>query len=120
VPRKRILAVDDEPELLKVIRERLGSRYDVDIATSATAAVQAIDRQRPDLVLLDLNMPDVNGLTLLKFLRRANVSVPVIVLTGNPSVAVAEQCLRHGAFAYAPKPINLAYLEHLVVTALGD
>lgn len=120
MPPKRILAIDDEPELLEIHREHLEGRYAVDTAVYATEAVQTFEQNRPDLVLLDINMPGVDGLTLLAFLRKIDRAVPVIIITSNPSARVAQKCLESGAFAYAPKPLNLTYLDHLVAAALGQ
>ena len=115
----RILAVDDEPAFLELIREHLSDRYEVETAAFATEAVRALEARRPELLLLDINMPGVDGLTLFRFLRKLDITIPVIVITGNQSIAMAEQFLRDGAFAYAPKPLNLGYLDHLVAAAIG-
>lgn len=117
--RKQILAVDDEPEILEILRERLQNRYDVHTATFATEAVRTLEAKQPELMLLDINMPGVDGLTLLGFLKARNIKTRVIVITANPSHKVSQTCLEHGAFAYCPKPMNMAYLDHLVAAALG-
>ena len=116
---KRILAIDDEPELLQIVCEHFAGRYEVDTAAFATAAVQTFERNRPNVVLLDINMPGVDGLKLFAFLRKVDSTIPVVVITGNTSNHVSQKCLEGGAFAYMPKPVNLAYLEHLVAAATG-
>ena len=115
--RKRVLAIDDEPAILDIIREHLQDRYDVETVEFATAAIRALESVRPDLVLLDINMPGVDGLQLLTFLKRT-MTMPVIVITANASSQVAARCLQEGAFAYLPKPISLSYLDHLVAAAM--
>jgi DNA-binding NtrC family response regulator len=120
MPRKRVLAVDDEPELLNVFRERLQGRYDIDTAVCASDAVQTLERNRPDVLLLDINMPGVDGLTLLSFVRKTHAKLPVIVITGNTDHRVSQKCLEQGAFAFAPKPLHLDYLDHLVASAVGQ
>ena len=115
--RKRVLAIDDEPAILDIIREHLQGRYDVETVEFATAAIRELEKARPDLVLLDINMPGVDGLQLLKFLKRSRMTMPVIVITANASSQVAAKCLEEGAFAYLPKPISLSYLDHLVAAA---
>ena len=117
--RKRILAVDDEPEMLAILRERLEKRYEVHTAAFATEAVRTLETMQPEVMLLDINMPGVNGLTLLEFLKSRNIATRVIVITGNPSNKVSQACLENGAFAYCPKPMNMEYLDHLVAAALG-
>ena len=117
--RRRILAVDDEPEILALLRERLQTQYEVHTATAATEAVRTLEATQPELVLLDINMPGVNGLKLLEFLKSRNIATRVIVITGNPSNEVSQACMELGVFAYCPKPMNMTYLDHLVAAALG-
>jgi CheY-like chemotaxis protein len=111
--RQRVLIVDDEPEFVAILQEHFAGRYEVDTALSATEGVRAFESRRPNLVLLDINMPGVDGLKLLVFLRQADPAVPIIVITGNTSTPIAAQCIKAGAFGYVPKPCNLVYLEHL-------
>jgi CheY-like chemotaxis protein len=114
---KRILAVDDEPELLGVFREHFEGRYEVDTATSGAAAVERFIHQRPDVVFLDINMPGTTGVEILKLFKQTDDSIPVIMITGNTEIPVAEECLKQGAFSYVPKPFNLVYMEHMVAVA---
>jgi CheY-like chemotaxis protein len=114
---KRILVVDDEPELLEVLSEHFGGRYEVDTALSGDAAVERFVGQRPDLVFLDVNMPGASGLEVLKLLRQTDPKVPVIMVTANTDNAVAAECLTHGAFGYVPKPFNLTYMDHMAAMA---
>ena len=119
-PRKRILAVDDETTILDIMRDQFADSYDVDTATSAEAAMEIFNERRPNLVILDVRLPEVDGLTLLTFLRTADPNVPVIVVTGERDVAIAAQAIAAGAFGYVPKPFNLAYMEHLAAAATGS
>ena len=115
-----MLAVDDEPWVLDIIREHFADRYDVDTALSATSAVSAFERRRPDVVFLDVNMPGVDGLQLLAFLRKVDPAVPVIIVTAHTDLRIAAQALEAGAFSYVPKPFNLVYMEHLAAVATGS
>lgn len=114
---KRILVVDDEPELLEIFREHFEGSYEVDTATSGAAAVERFIRQRPDLVFLDVNMPGANGLEILKLFKQTDDSIPVIMVTANTEIPVAEECLKQGAFSYVPKPFNLVYMDHMAAVA---
>jgi len=114
---KRVLVVDDERELAEVVREYLHDRYDVEIANSGPAAIAAFRTRRPDVVFLDINMPGPSGVEVLKELRLADASVPVIMVTVNTEVAVVQECLREGAFAYVPKPFDLKYMDHMAALA---
>jgi len=117
--RKRMLVVDDEPRVLDVIREHFADRYDIDTAISASRGVELFQQQRPDVVFLDINMPGVDGLKLLTFLRKVDPAVPVIIVTANTQASIAAQVLEAGAFGYIPKPFNLVYMEHLAAAAAG-
>ncbi len=82
--------------------------------------LDAILRQVPDLVLLDLHMPGLSGLALLKQIRQVAPRLPVIVVTGTKDTSEAAEALRLGAVAYLPKPFGLRYVETLVATFLDS
>lgn len=116
--RTRILMIDDNAEIVAVVKEYLESRpvvrYVVEAASNGADGLQAVRRRRPDLVILDVDMPGMNGVEVLKRIRALDPTVPVIMLTGTDDVAVAAQILKEGASSYAPKPLNFKYLDHLV------
>jgi len=114
---KRLLIVDDEPELLEILREHFQGRYEVDTAVSGAAALERFVRQRPDVVFLDVNMPGISGLEVLKLFKQSDASIPIIVVTANAEIPVAEECLKQGAFSYVPKPFNLTYMNHMAAVA---
>jgi CheY-like chemotaxis protein len=114
----RILVVDDEPELLEVLREHFEGRYEVETALSGASAIERFVRQRPDMVFLDINMPGGNGLAVLRLLRQADPKFPVVIVTANAENAVAAECITEGAFGYVPKPFNLTYMDHMAAVAI--
>jgi DNA-binding NtrC family response regulator len=116
---KTILAVDDEQELLRLFRELFADRYHVETASNGAAALAAVERVRPDVVFLDVNMPGMTGVDVLKLLRESAPSLPVIMVTANEEVDVAAECIKAGAFGYVPKPFNLKYMEHMAALATG-
>lgn len=119
-PGTRLLIVDDELELLDMLTTYfLDSNYEVDTATNGTDALVAIVRQRPDVVLLDINMPRMNGVEALKEIVKIDQSIAVIMVTGNGELPVTVDALRNGAFGYVPKPFDLRYLDHLIAASLG-
>jgi DNA-binding NtrC family response regulator len=75
-------------------------------------------RQRPDVVFLDINMPGGNGVEVLKLLKQTDPSIPVIMVTANTEIPVAEACLNNGAMSYVPKPFNLVYMDHMAAVAV--
>jgi len=114
------LVVDDEPHLLDLLTVYfLTSRCEVETATNGTDALIAVSQQRPDVVLLDINMPGMNGVEALKEIMKLDPSIPVIMVTGNSELSVTVDAIRHGAFGYIPKPFDLRYLDHLIAASLG-
>ncbi|MGH7323157.1 MAG: response regulator [Candidatus Rokuibacteriota bacterium] len=121
---RRILVIDDDVDIAGVLKEYLESRpstvFTVETAPNAKEGLAAAHRHRPDLVILDIEMPGMNGVEALKELRRLYEGIPVIMLTGNTKVSVAAETLVHGASSYAPKPLDFRYLEHLVTAFLPN
>ena len=118
-PRRRLLIVDDEPLILEVLTEHFKSDYDVETALNGADALGAILRQRPDVVMLDINMPRMNGVQVLKDIKQIDESIAVIMVTASEQVAMAAEALRSGAFGYVPKPFDFRYLDHMLATILG-
>ena len=117
----RILIVDDEADIRSLLREILSEEgYEVDIAADAAQARAARTRQNPDLVLLDIWMPDTDGITLLREWSRgpASLDCPVVMMSGHGTVETAVEATRLGAFDYVEKPLSLAKLLRTVERAL--
>ncbi len=124
-PTKRILIIDDAPDVLETLGEYFQRRYApagyvIEMASSGKDGLKAFFDASPGLVILDIDMPGMNGVEVLKTIRRSDATVPVIMLTGNADNAVAATVLKHGVASYAPKPVNFQYLEHLVALFLGE
>ena len=79
----------------------------------------ALMRGQFDLIVLDMQMPRMGGLELLKQIRSLGVTVPVIMVTGNRDVKAAAQALSSGVFAFVPKPFDFKQLDHLVALAVA-
>ena len=114
--QKRILIVDDEPLIIEVLSEHFKGDFQVETAVNGTEALASVLRQRPDLVLLDINMPRMNGVEVLKDIKKIDESITVIMVTANEQVALAADALKSGAFGYVPKPFDFRYLDHMVAT----
>lgn len=114
--RRRLLIVDDEPLILEVLSEHFKAEYEVETALNGADALGAIVRARPDVVLLDINMPRMNGVEVLRDIKQIDDSIAVIMVTANEQVALAAESLRIGAFGYVPKPFDFRYLEHMLAT----
>ena len=117
--KAHILVVDDEPEIRTSVREILEDEgYSVATAENGQAAREALLQRKPDLVLLDIWMPDIDGLTLLKSWQEEKLDLPVIMMSGHGTVEHAVDATRHGAYDFLEKPLSLAKLLLTVQNAL--
>lgn len=104
----RILVVDDEPAILRFLRAGLGSQgYVVIEADNGQRALDAVRSKRADLVVLDLGLPDIDGLEVIKRIRASGSAVPVIVLSSRDSETAKVQALDSGADDYVTKPFGV-------------
>lgn len=116
-----ILVVDDEPGIRELMREILEEEgYEVRAAENGTAARAALDAKVPDLVLLDIWMPDTDGVSLLKeWASTGLLTMPVIMMSGHATIDTAVEATRIGATAFLEKPITLAKLLKAVDLGLN-
>jgi DNA-binding NtrC family response regulator len=116
-----ILVVDDELGIRALLSEILSDEgHTVELAENAAQARQVRDVLRPDLVLLDIWMPDVDGITLLKEWGAASqLTMPVIMMSGHGTIDTAVEATKFGAMAFLEKPITLQKLLRAVEQALA-
>lgn len=117
----RVLVVDDEPDIRELLCEILEDEgYHVAVAADGESARRARREQPPDLALLDIWMPDVDGITLLKEWHEAGaIEFPVIMMSGHGTIETAVEATRLGACDFVEKPLSLAKLLSTVRAALG-
>jgi DNA-binding NtrC family response regulator len=121
---RRVLIAEDEESVRQMLTAFFETTYGsrgivVEAVADGAAAIDAVRRAAPVLVLLDIEMPGIDGVTAFRAIRDTHPRVPVIVLTGNESRRTAAELTALGVFSYMPKPVRLTYLEH-VVSALFD
>jgi DNA-binding response OmpR family regulator len=115
----RLLIVDDEEPVREVLGEYFsGQGYQVETAGSGAEALERVQRRRPDLVLLDVRMPGLDGVEVLKRLREVDGRLPVVMITANEDEALARSMLSIGAFDYVAKPFDFGHLDRVVAAAL--
>ena len=116
----RILVVDDEAPVREVLTEYFATEgYAVEAATSGLEALSAVSGGRADLVLLDVRMPGLDGVQVLRRIRELTDSVPVIMVTANEDISLARKTLMLGAFDYVAKPFDFDYLDRAVAAGLA-
>jgi two-component system nitrogen regulation response regulator NtrX len=116
----RILVVDDEADIRSLVQEILADEgYLVEVAANAQEAREARSGQEHDLILLDIWMPDTDGITLLReWVQPPGLLSPVVMMSGHGTVETAVEATRLGAFDFVEKPLSLAKLLRTVKTAL--
>jgi len=116
----RILVVDDERNILAAFEDILGaSGYEVAAEASAAAALERLQREPFDLVILDICMPGVDGLEALRRIKEHQLKLPVIVVTGQGTMETAIEATRRGAFDYQLKPFDPQEMLRIVQRALS-
>lgn len=115
-----ILVVDDEPDIRSLLQEILEDEgFSVALAENGKTANDAIRTRRPDLVLLDIWMPDIDGVSLLKEWKKSEfLEIPVIMISGHGTVETAVEAIRIGAYDFIEKPLSIAKLLITVERAL--
>ncbi len=115
----RLLVIDDEPSILHAFR-RAFHDSELELLTAETAAdgVQAVREDRPDVIVLDLNLPDGSGLECFERIKEIDRRIPVIFITGHGTVESAIEATKQGAFDYLFKPLELPELKQLVARAI--
>jgi signal transduction histidine kinase len=107
--RERILIVDDSAELRSFLSADILPQfgYDTLSATNGAEGLQIMARQRPDLVMLDIEMPDISGMDVLREMKRRQLTMPVILMTAHGSESIAVEAFRLGATDYLIKPFDI-------------
>jgi DNA-binding NtrC family response regulator len=114
-----ILVVDDEDNIRKFLAKSLQrTGYEVRLAGTGAEACAILDRERPDLVVLDVRLPDANGLEMLTNLRRRDPDLPVIIITAYGEIRMAVEAMREGAFDFVAKPFDFNTLHRGIEKAL--
>jgi DNA-binding response OmpR family regulator len=114
----KILLVDDEKEFVETLSERIRMReHDSDVALNGEQALKKMDDDLPDVVVLDLKMPGMDGMEVLRRIRKAYPKVQVIMLTGHGSEKDEEEARKLGAFEYLQKPVEIETLMKKVKKA---
>ena len=103
---RKLLVVDDDPALCQMLRRILGSVGEVLTATNGLDALRLLEAEKPSLMLLDVVMPEMGGLEVLRAARRLDKELVILMLTGSSDLEIAKRALEEGASAYFTKPFE--------------
>jgi len=118
---ERILVVDDELFVRELLLEFLSTQgYEVALADSGEKAVELMQTQPADVVLVDLKMPGIDGIKTLTQIKKAAPDALAIIMTGYPTIESSIEALRHGACDYVVKPFKLNDLKSSIEKALRE
>jgi two-component system, OmpR family, KDP operon response regulator KdpE len=107
-PSPKVLVIDDEPPIRKLLRMGLSAHgYEILEAPNGRVSLELLEQKKPDLVILDLGLPDMQGLELLRTIRARNEGVPIVVLSSRGDEASKVQALDLGADDYVTKPFGM-------------
>lgn len=119
--RRRILVADDEPSIRDLLSKTLAlAEYDVETAPDGRAALDRLRVQDYDLLIADLQMPGMDGLTLIREARRFNTALRVIIITGYSNESSAIEAVNLGVTGYLTKPFRVPQVLGAVARALGE
>ena len=117
----RVLIVDDEDQFVDAVVERLQLRgFAADGVTGGEDALERLEKESYDVVLLDVKMPGVGGLEVITRIKAKWPGLQVVLLTGHGSLQDAEEGMRLGAFRYQMKPVNIEDLADIIRAASGQ
>jgi len=115
----RILVVDDEIAIVDILKSFLEEKeHKVFTAYDGVEAVEVTKRERPHVILLDIYLPKMDGIQVLKAVREFDDTIGIIIMTGFREKDVAQEALKLGAFDYINKPFDFDYLERALETKL--
>jgi DNA-binding NtrC family response regulator len=117
--RAKILVADDEETVRNILKKFFtGKNYDVETAVSGREAIEKLGIYDPNILLLDLQMPDMNGEEVLKHIDENNLKVGVIIITGHPGT-IKDKKLLNKTYDFIVKPFDLDYLNSTVLTKVA-
>jgi len=113
----KVLIADDDPKICSLLRDFLGKKgFNPTTASNGEEALEKVRKDKPKIVLLDINMPGMDGLITLRKIKEIDGHIAVIMITGVGDEHIAKEAMNSGAFDYIIKPVDLNYLELCLLT----
>jgi two-component system response regulator (stage 0 sporulation protein F) len=118
--KKLILICDDEEGVRESLNLILGEEYKLDFAVNGNEVIHYLKKADPDLIIMDIKMPQKNGIDTLKELRRQKSKVKIIIITGYKSVETASEASKYNIFEYITKPFDSSLVKEIIRKALEN
>lgn len=113
--KKRVLIVDDDKDIVSIVKAILSGRgWDIEAAYSGQEALEAVTSQKPDIILLDIMMPEMNGIEVLKRLKKIDADARIIMITAFGDVESYLDSMELGAYEYINKPFETDELLEMI------
>jgi DNA-binding NtrC family response regulator len=117
--KQKVLIADDDPNIIRIVKDRLASKgFKVITASNGEEALTLVKRESPSIAVLDLQMPVMSGMEVLKEIKKNNLDVTIIFLTAYGTIELAVQAMKKGAYDFIQKPLDFAHLEIVINKAL--
>lgn len=117
----KVLVVDDEKDVCDLLKEFLDFKgYDTYTSSDGGTALKMVEKIRPDVLLLDIVMPGMTGIEVLKEIRKRDSSMAVVMATAVADEEIAKRALELGAYDYVIKPFDLNYLETVLMVKMAE
>ena len=115
----KILVVDDEKDVCDTLKDIfIKEGYEVETALSGKEAIFKVQTEKPDLILLDIRMPEMGGIEVLKKVKEIDNDIPVAIITAHEDIEAAKEAMQLGAYDYIRKPFNIKYVRASVLSKL--
>ncbi len=116
--KTKLLIIDDDPKVSWILKESLNSNYDIMTASDGIEGIQMASKEKPPLILLDIKMPGMSGLEVLKKIKKSDLNTDVIMLSGQGETDVVVEAVQHGAFYFISKPFDVREVDLQLQKAL--
>ena len=115
----KILVIDDELDVCNTLVKILSNEgYQMNASQNAKQGLELLESESPELILLDIMMPEIDGIEALRRIREVDKDIPVIMITGYGDLSTARESMKLGAFDYITKPFDLNFLKAIIRDAL--